>query len=92
MTNVAAFFWGCAGSAAIELIEVYRGYLAEPVRFPERYKRVGFYVVRLLVVIVAGGMAYAHGTQTPVLAMQVGASAPLLLQLLSQRVPERPVA
>ena len=84
MTPAEQFFWGCGGSAAIEVVNLYREYHTTPLQIPERYKRFGFWVTRMLLTILAGFLAVAHDVDTRLLAINVGASAPLILQVFAR--------
>jgi hypothetical protein len=72
------------GSIAIELVALYEVYLVEPFKLPERYRKFWFYVIRILLAMAAGGLAVAYEIDKPLLAVNVGVSAPLLLQTLAQ--------
>jgi len=72
------------GSVAIELVAAYEAYQVEPFRLPERYKKFSFYIIRLLLAMAAGGLAVAYEIDKPLLAVNVGVSAPLLLQTLAR--------
>ena len=62
----------------------------DPITFPERYRRVSFWIMRGVLAIVAGGLAVVFDAQTRILAVNVGVSAPLILQALAQVAPETP--
>ena len=79
---------GMGGSVAIELVTLLEEYQKEPLKLPERYRRLGYYVVRTLVAFAAGGLALAYEIDKPLLALNVGASAPLLVQALARGLPE----
>jgi hypothetical protein len=81
------FLWGFGGSCAIEIYTLYQAYNSESA-LPQRYKRFGFWVVRFFLAIVAGGLVIAHDVKDkPLLALNIGISAPLLLQALARGVP-----
>jgi hypothetical protein len=44
-------------------------------------------MIRLVLAVMAGGLALAFGAQTSVLALNIGASAPLILKALAQSIP-----
>jgi hypothetical protein len=81
---ITTFLCGMGGSLSIELVSLVEAYQVEPFRLPERYKKLGFYVVRILFAVVAGGLAVAYEIDKPLLAINVGVSAPLLLQTLAR--------
>jgi hypothetical protein len=68
---------------AIEVITLYQVYGAEMV-LPPRYRKRGFWIVRLLVSLLAGGLAVAYNIDKPILALNIGASAPLIFLALAQ--------
>jgi hypothetical protein len=86
MTSGQVFLWGFAGSLAIEVVTIVQLYYSEPINIPERYTRWDFRVVRFLLAILGGGLAVAHDAQTPILAVNIGASAPLILHALGQGI------
>jgi hypothetical protein len=84
MNPTITFFCGMGGSIAIELVALYEAYQIEPFKLPERYRKFWFYVIRLLLAMAAGGLAVAYEIDKPLLAVNVGVSAPLLLQTLAR--------
>lgn len=48
--------------------------------FPERYKHSLFWVIRVFLAVLSGGIALTLDLRTPFQAFFVGTSAPLLLQ------------
>lgn len=84
MNPATTFLCGMGGSIAIELVALYEAYQTEPFRLPERYSKFWFYVIRILLAMAAGGLAVAYEIDEPLLAVNVGVSAPLLLQTLAR--------
>lgn len=84
MNPTITFLCGMGGSVAIELVALYEAYQIEPFMLPERYKKFGFYVIRVLLAMAAGGLAVVYEIDKPLLAVNVGVSAPLLLQALAR--------
>jgi len=82
--ELTIFFWGCAGSIAVEIITLYSVYQKSKIEIPERYRRVGFYVVRLCLTLLAGGLALAYDIDKPLLALNIGAATPLLIQTFAE--------
>jgi hypothetical protein len=78
------FLWGFGGSAAVEVVTVYHHFTAESEQLPGRYKSGLFWVIRLLLAIVAGGLAVGYGIQDRLLAANIGAATPLIIQALAQ--------
>jgi CBS-domain-containing membrane protein len=83
------FIWGFCGSVAVEIITLYQVYHTSEMTIPERYHRKGFWIVRFLLSIIAGGLAVAYDIDKPVLAVNIGASAPLIFQALAQGYKEK---
>ncbi len=77
------FVCAAAASAAVEVLRLYQYYESGRRRLPARYRKLGFWIVRLLLAIVAGGLAVAYGVGRCVPALHIGASAPLILQALA---------
>jgi hypothetical protein len=76
------FLLGFLGSAAVELVTCFHFYQSES-PFPARYRKKGFWAVRLLIAAAAGGLVLAYSIKDdPILAINVGASAPAILLTL----------
>ena len=83
---LVTFFYGCGGSVAIEVVTMIN-FLQRGKSLPMHYSDWRYYVLRLFVVLAAGGLAHAYGIKdNPLLAINIGASAPLILQALSKGV------
>jgi hypothetical protein len=80
------FLWGFAGSAFVEIVSINRIYdLGSSI--PDRYRCPFFWIVRTLLACVGGCLAVAYGIMdNPLLAANVGAATPLIVQALSQGV------
>jgi hypothetical protein len=75
---------GGRGSLALEVISLpneMKTVSAQGV--PAYYKKVSFWIVRLLVTGIAGALAIAEKASSPLIAINIGASAPAILQLLT---------
>ena len=80
-------FWlGAAGSAVIEVVVCLKYYYAgRPL--PRRYRLVGFWVLRTILALAAGGLVWVHRIQdNPLLALNIGASAPAILLSFGQGI------
>jgi hypothetical protein len=86
MTSAEVFLWGFAGSVAIEVVTIVQLYYSELISIPERYTRWDFRVLRFLLAVLGGRLAAAHDAQTRILAINIGASAPLILHALGQGI------
>ncbi len=84
MTPTDRFIWGFCGSLAVEIVTLYNVYHKSRIAFPERYKRKGFWVIRLFLSAIAGGLAIAYEIDKPLLALNIGAATPLIIQALAQ--------
>jgi hypothetical protein len=85
LAPMAAFLWAAGGSLALEVISLYNEIKAERAAgLPQYYKSPVFWVVRLMVTGIAGGLAVAESASNPLLAVNIGASAPAILQLLTK--------
>ncbi len=83
------FLWGFAGSAAVEVVTVLQIFQKDPVVVPIRYQRFWFWVTRFCVGIMAGGLALAYEVDKPLLALNIGAATPLIIQTFAKGF-ERP--
>ena len=76
MTPIEQFFWGFFGSIAVEIV---------PLCFLEAHKlrtvlrQKEYWLVRLVLGVIAGGVVVAYAIQEPSLAIFVGAATPLIL-------------
>jgi hypothetical protein len=85
LTPVMAFWWAAGGSLAIEILSLYSEIRAANASgLPAYYKNPLFWFVRILVTAIAGGLAIAEEAAKPLLAINIGASAPAILQLLTK--------
>jgi hypothetical protein len=79
------FFWGFLGSLAVDIVaaaaQYFNSYSNE---LPNKYRRIAFYVLHLLLAIVAGGLAVAYQIDKAILAFNIGAATPLLIQAFAQ--------
>jgi hypothetical protein len=80
---IGIFCWGAFGSLAVELVAVLTS-VRSAGGLPNYYYTWSFWTVRLLVMLLAGGVAVANDVSTPHLAIQVGAGAPLIIQALAR--------
>jgi hypothetical protein len=94
MAPLAIFLWAAGGSLALEVISLFNEIKAEKATgLPAYYKNPIFWIVRIAVTAIAGGLAIAEEATRPMVAINIGASAPAILQLLTNppRVaPARP--
>jgi hypothetical protein len=90
--NWTVFFFGLIGGA---LAEVLKWWQLREAPTPPAYLKSGFYwIITVIMALVAGILAIAYGIDAnkPVLAINVGVSAPLILKGLASVVPTKPAA
>jgi hypothetical protein len=86
MAPLEQFLWGFAGSSSVEVVSLLRLYgLGRSL--PRHFKSSGYWVVRALVCAVAGLLAIAAQTQTPLLAMEIGVATPIIINSWAKRHP-----
>jgi hypothetical protein len=83
-TGPVIFLCGFGGSIAVEIVLLYRCFQNEPFVVPEKYGKVAFWVIRLFLAMVAGGLAVAYEIHKPLLAVNIGAATPLLISAFSE--------
>lgn len=86
MSPVETFLWGFLGSAAVEVVTLLGFYYAKPVRLPARYRRIGFWITRLILAAIAGAVAVGYDIDKRVLAFNIGAATPLIVTSLARGV------
>jgi hypothetical protein len=83
MHSLQIFLWGVGGSVAIVIVHLYYHY-ERGLGIPSRYRKIGYWVVRTLVALLGGALAVAYDIDNPILAINIGASAPLLVTELGR--------
>jgi hypothetical protein len=84
MTPLVTFFWGFAGSAAVEIVALLSFYYSESARLPRRYRRAGFWLTRVLLALLAGALAVGYDIDQAILAFNIGAATPLIITTLAR--------
>jgi hypothetical protein len=82
--NIAIFFCGVGGSLAVEVVTLYQLFQNDPFILPPRYKSWLFWLIRTAVSAIAGGLAVFYGVDKPLLAVNIGASAPLIIKQFTE--------
>src|SRR5580698_526759 len=82
------FLCGFAGSAAVEVVMLHQ-LMQDGAELPERYHKPAFWVVRILLAVVGGGLALAYDIDKPLLAANIGAATPLIIKAFAEGV--RPI-
>lgn len=86
MTPLSVFLWGMLGSISIEIVNAYNAINLNGGDLPPKYGKLPFVIVRILLSFMAGGLAVAYNIQQPLLAINIGAATPLILQSLSRNI------
>jgi hypothetical protein len=83
------FFWGFAGSLAVEVVAIFRilQQAEGDACLPDRYRTVSYWLVRLALAAVGGGLAIAYDIDSKILAANIGAATPAIIVALT-RGPE----
>lgn len=94
MSFTEIFMWGIFGGAGAEISVVFALRHRGPKEYPHWLKSWTYYIVALVMVLVGGivTVAYAKSgtTLNAILAIQIGASAPLIFRKLTETIPESP--
>jgi hypothetical protein len=94
MSPLETFFWGLFGGIGAEAGVVFALRHRLPSEYPYWLKSRVYYLVAGVMVFLGGGMAVAYARSdtklNAILAIQIGASAPLILRKLSETIPEAP--
>jgi len=78
------FFWGGVGGAIAVEVTAFAGHYDKG-NFPAKYKKLGFYVVKLLLALIGGMLVDVYGVTTAPAAVQIGASASAVVLALARR-------
>ena len=88
------FWWGLFGGVGAELAVIFALVHNLPAEYPYWLKSKVYWCLAVLMALAGGGVAAAYARSgTPLsalLAIQVGASAPLILRKLRDTVPSTP--
>ncbi len=84
MTAIEVFSWGFGGSVAVEIVNAVKHYDLNG-ELPSRYKDFLFWGLRVLLAIVGGGLAIAYEIDKMLLAANIGAATPLIIQQLASK-------
>jgi len=83
--------WGFLGSAAVELMNLFGYYTSRRGRLPGRYRKVGFWVTRFVLALVAGALAVAYEIEQRILAFNIGAATPLIITFMAKGLRQVPM-
>lgn len=85
MNGVEAFGWGCAGSAASEIVSSCAAIRRDRAsRLPQLYRRPAFLIGRALLTLVAGALTAAWGISQPIQGFALGAATPRIIRELER--------
>jgi|SRR5437867_11946254 len=91
--STLTFLFGFGGSLAVEIVSINQQYSSGSDQLPARYKSPWFWLCRLLLAGVGGGLALAYGIEgKPLLAVNVGISTPLIIQTVARGGLKRPAS
>lgn len=94
MSPLETFLWGLFGGFGAEISVVFAHRHRAAKEFPHWLKSWTYYIASLAMVLLGGGIAVAYAksgtTLNAILAIQIGASAPLIFRKLSETIPETP--
>ena len=83
MSWVEQFAWGFLGSMAVEIVTMFR-LLQRADALPARYRSVLYWLVRVALAAVGGGLAVAYEIDNPLLAANIGAATPAIVTTLTR--------
>ena len=69
--------------SAVEILMIYQMFDSPQIEIPAKYTMVAFWVVRLLVAVIAGGVAVARNADSPRVALEIGAATPLIVNAIA---------
>ena len=92
MGLLETFLWGLFGGAGAEVSVVFTHRHRAAKDFPYWLKSWPYYVTAIVMVFFGAGIAVAYAssgtTLNALLAIQIGASAPLIFRKISEAIPE----
>jgi hypothetical protein len=84
--ELVTFLSGFGGSIAVEIVLLNQYLQEDRRRLPARYRSPLFWIVRLLLAVVGGGLALAYEIDKPLLAANIGAATPLIIRAFSEGI------
>lgn len=86
MTWGEQFAWGFLGSMAVEVVTLFRLLQRSdpPPQLPSRYRSLLYWLVRIALAVVGGGLAVAYDIENPILAANIGAATPAIVLALTR--------
>jgi hypothetical protein len=88
--NLVVFLLGCAGGILAEILKWYE--LRTSANFPVYYKNLAYWGITIIMAAIGGFLAIVQGVDEtkPLLAINIGITAPLILKGLAAVVPVTP--
>ena len=68
------------------MITIYNALQTDKPNLPYRYKMPVFWVIRFMLALFAGSLAIGYEITKPLLALNIGAATPLLLQAMTRGI------
>lgn len=81
------FLYGILGSGGVEIVALAISFDAKE-GLPPKYGKLLYWIVRVLVAVVAGGLVLAYGVTEPIVCVHIGASAPVIYSQFAKQPPE----
>lgn len=83
MDTLHVFLWAAGGSVAFEIVGCVETWQrrGRPLRC---HLKFGYWLSRLLLAVFAGALAVAHHVETPLLALNIGVAAPLIIRTFAR--------
>lgn len=92
MSNIEIFLWGLMGGVGAEMVGVFAIRRQNPAGFPYWIRSLKYYIIASIMILIGAALALAYYRSgfslNPILAIQIGASAPLILRKASDTVIE----
>ena len=89
MATLYQFLWGFAGSIAVFLVVTDESF-SRSAALPRRYRIKGYLLNRFGIAVAAGLIAIAFDALSPIQAMYLGATTPLLIEAWSKKKLQSP--
>ena len=80
-------FYGFSGFVALELFELSKRY--DSGKFPQKYKKPGYWITRVLLSGTTGVLVMSMGINNPLFCFQAGFTAPLLWEKWKEGDPNK---
>lgn len=84
--SLQIYLLAVSGSAFLEIVRAV--WALETGNIPPYYRKPSYWIVRLLLALGSGVLALAYDVTNKILAFQIGATAPAIMQTLVQSPPD----